>query len=133
MRVLAGAYTNKASGSSQETTQAVPTSKARLLLSPGIYWIGGSGLQIQSDGMVVSKALGDDVGNAPSGGVLIYNTVDPLPTTGCTGAGCYGPITINGGGGTPTLALSRSRPRSTRTWSYSSTARPRSEADLISI
>jgi hypothetical protein len=56
--------------------------------------------------MVISKDLGDDVGAVPSGGVLIYNTVDPLPTTGCTGAGCYGPISINGGGGsTPTLAL----------------------------
>jgi Flp pilus assembly protein TadG len=84
----------------------ISTSKARLLLSPGIYWIGGSGLQIQSDGIVVSKDLGDDVGLVPSGGVLIYNTVDPLPTTGCTGVGCYGPISINGGGGsTPTLSL----------------------------
>lgn len=84
----------------------ISTSKAILYLSPGIYWLGGSGLLIQSNGMVISKAAGDDAGTAPSGGVLIYNTVDPLPTTGCTGAGCYGPIKINGGGGgTPTLAL----------------------------
>jgi hypothetical protein len=83
----------------------IRTSKATLLLSPGIYWLGGGGLQIQSDGKVISKAIGDDTGVAPSGGVLLYNTVDPLPTTGCTGAGCYGPISINGGGGTPTLAL----------------------------
>jgi hypothetical protein len=84
----------------------ISTSKATVLLSPGIYWLGGSGLQIQSDGMVISKAIGDDTGTTPSGGVLLYNTVDPLPTTGCTSVGCYGPIKINGGGGgTPTLAL----------------------------
>ncbi len=84
----------------------IRTSKSTLYLSPGIYWLGGSGLHIQSDGKVVSKAAGDNTGLAPSGGVLLYNTVDPLPTTGCTGAGCYGPISINGGGGsTPTLAL----------------------------
>ncbi|HSO28334.1 MAG TPA: pilus assembly protein TadG-related protein [Candidatus Sulfomarinibacteraceae bacterium] len=83
----------------------ISTSKAILFLEPGVYWLGGSGLQIQSDGAVVSKAPGDNTGLAPSGGVLIYNTVDPLPSSGCTGAGCYGPISINGGGGTPTLAL----------------------------
>jgi Putative Flp pilus-assembly TadE/G-like len=84
----------------------ISTSKSILYLDPGIYWLGGSGLHIQSNGMVVSKAPGDNTGSAPSGGVLIYNTVDPLPISGCTGAGCYGPIKINGGGGgTPTLAL----------------------------
>jgi hypothetical protein len=84
----------------------IATSKATLLMSPGIYWIGGSGIQIQTNGALISKALGDDVGSSPSGGVLIYNTSDPVPASGCTGAGCYGPITINGGGGgTPTLAL----------------------------
>jgi hypothetical protein len=84
----------------------ISTSKSILYLDPGIYWLGGSGLLIQSNGMVVSKAPGDNTGDVPSGGVLIYNTVDPIPLTGCTGAGCYGPIQINGGGGgTPTLAL----------------------------
>ena len=84
----------------------ISTSKSILYLDPGIYWLGGSGLHIQSNGMVVSKAPGDNTGAVPSGGVLIYNTVDPLPVSGCTGAGCYGPIKINGGGGgTPTLAL----------------------------
>jgi hypothetical protein len=44
--------------------------------------------------------------------VLIYNTADPFPAvvaacaSGGGGAGCYGTIDINGGGGsTPTLAL----------------------------
>jgi hypothetical protein len=84
----------------------IATSKAILYLDPGIYWLGGSGLQIQSRGKVISKASGDNAGDSPSGGVLIFNTHDPVPTTGCTAAGCYGPITINGGGGdVPTLAL----------------------------
>jgi hypothetical protein len=84
----------------------ISTSKAIVYMDPGIYWIGGSGVHIQSTGALVSKAPGDDTGMDPSGGVLIYNSVDPEPVTGCTGAGCYGPISINGGGGsTPTLAL----------------------------
>jgi len=85
----------------------ISTSKAILYLSPGIYWIGGGGLQIQSGGAVISKDIGDNTGTAPSGGVLIYNSVDPLPASGCTGTGCNGPISINGGGSgpDPTLAL----------------------------
>ena len=85
----------------------IRTSKATLYLSPGIYWLGGGGLTIASGGAVISKALGDDTGMAPSGGVLIYNSIDPLPTTGCTGDGCYGGISIGGGGSgpDPTLAL----------------------------
>jgi hypothetical protein len=84
----------------------ISTSKATLYLDPGIYFIGGSGISIQNTGAVVSKAPGDNTGTTPSGGVLIFNTHDPEPVTGCTGAGCYGSITINGGGGdTPTLAL----------------------------
>ena len=84
----------------------ISTSKATLYLDPGLYWIGGGGLKIQSDGKVISKLSTDNSGDAPSGGILIYNSVDPVPSTGCVGAGCYGPISINGGGGsTPTLAL----------------------------
>jgi len=75
-------------------------------MSPGLYWIGGGGVTVKStggtDGILVSKALGDDTFTAtPSGGVLIYNTVDPVPTT-CisgTGPGCYGAITMNAGAG----------------------------------
>jgi Putative Flp pilus-assembly TadE/G-like len=84
----------------------ISTSKSILYLSPGIYFIGGSGIHIQNDGALVAKDLGDNSGMNPSGGVLIFNTHDPVPAAGCTAAGCYGPITINGGGsGTPTLAL----------------------------
>jgi hypothetical protein len=84
----------------------ISTSKATLYLDPGLYWIGGSGVQIQSDGKMISKDPGDNTGDTPSGGVLIFNGVDPYPTSGCAGAGCYGPITLNGGGGAePTLAL----------------------------
>jgi hypothetical protein len=84
----------------------IRTSNATLLLSPGIYWIGGGGLQVQSDGRIISRAIGDDgATSTPSGGVLIYNTADPLATivSGCvstpTGAGCYQPITLNGNTG----------------------------------
>jgi hypothetical protein len=83
----------------------ISTSKATLLLSPGIYWIGGGGIQIQTDGRIISKALGDDTGINASGGVLIYNTGDPSPAiasacaSGGTGAGCYAPIVLNGGAG----------------------------------
>ncbi len=84
----------------------ISTSKATLLMDPGVYWIGGSGIHVQSTGALISKAPGDNTGPTPSGGVLIYNTVDPVPAAGCAGAGCYGTISINGGGGsTPTLAL----------------------------
>jgi hypothetical protein len=84
----------------------ISTSKATLYLSPGIYWLGGGGLHIQSDGKVVSKDIGDNTCCTPSGGVLLYNGVDPVPSSGCTGAGCYQSIDLNGGGGsTPTLAL----------------------------
>ena len=84
----------------------ISTSKAILYMDPGIYWIGGGGVQVQSDGKLISKAPGDDTGDTASGGVLIYNGVDPVPAAGCSGAGCYGPITLNGGGGSePTLAL----------------------------
>ena len=57
----------------------ISTSKAILYLSPGIYWLGGGGLHIQTDGKVISKAVGDDTGIMPSGGVLIYNTLIPIP------------------------------------------------------
>jgi Flp pilus assembly protein TadG len=83
----------------------IRTSKATLYLSPGIYWLGGGGLSVQTDGRLISKAIGDDTGLTPSGGVLLYDTADPDPTvmTGCvsvpTGPGCFGAISLNGGPG----------------------------------
>lgn len=83
----------------------ITTTNAILYLSPGVYWIGGGGVEVKTDGMIITKALGDDTGFAPSGGVLIYNTGDPSPAiasacaSGGTGAGCYAPITLNGNPG----------------------------------
>ena len=52
-------------------------------MSPGIYWIGGGGITVKStggqNGMLISKDLGDNTGTTASGGVLIYNSVDPVP------------------------------------------------------
>jgi hypothetical protein len=81
----------------------IETTRAIVYMDPGIYWIGGSGVSVKStggaDGRLISKAVGDNSGLTPSGGVLIYDTVDPVPAAGCTGLGCYGPITLNGGAG----------------------------------
>jgi hypothetical protein len=78
----------------------IETTRGIVYMSPGIYWIGGGGVGVKStggaDGRLVSKAAGDNTGMAPSGGVLIYNSTNPLAT--------YGPITLNGGAGA-TLAL----------------------------
>ncbi len=86
----------------------IETTRGIVYMEPGIYWIGGGGVAVKStggaDGVLVSKAAGDNAGTNPTGGVLIYNSVDPVPTTGCLGAGCYGPIILNGGAGA-TLAL----------------------------
>ena len=79
-------------------------------MSPGVYWIGGGGIGIKSaggDGVLVSKALGENTVPAtqtPTGGVLIYNSVDSAACAAGKTAGCYGPITLNGGAGA-TLAL----------------------------
>jgi hypothetical protein len=84
----------------------ISVSNSVVLMSPGLYWIGGGGISVKStggvDGVLVSKALGDDTYTpTPSGGVLIYNTQDPNPAgcVGGTGAGCYAGITMNGGPG----------------------------------
>ena len=73
------------------------TTRGIVYMSPGIYWIGGGGVSIKStggaDGRLISKALGDNLGINPSGGVLIYNTWNPITLTG------YAPITLNGGAG----------------------------------
>jgi hypothetical protein len=90
----------------------IQVTRATVYMDPGIYWIGGGGIDIRSNGpsgvfgQLVSKAAGDDTGIVPSGGVLIYLTQDPVAST-CvsgTGPGCFGPIHLNGGDGS-TLAL----------------------------
>jgi hypothetical protein len=83
----------------------ISTSKATVYMDPVIYWIGGGGVDVQSSGgLLISKAAGDNSGTNPTGGVLIYDTIDPVPSTGCTGAGCFGGFTMNGSPGA-TLAL----------------------------
>jgi hypothetical protein len=83
----------------------IQNSKSTVYLSPGIYWIGGGGMHIQTNGVVISKDIGDNSGFTQSGGVLIYNTADPNAaiTAACVtspgGAGCYDDIVLNGGAG----------------------------------
>jgi Flp pilus assembly protein TadG len=80
----------------------IQVTRATVYMDPGIYWIGGGGIDIRSNGPagvygeLVSKDPGDNTGIAPSGGVLIYNS--KLPNSP------YGPIHLNGGDGS-TLAL----------------------------
>jgi hypothetical protein len=80
----------------------IAVTRATVYMEPGVYWIGGGGIDIRSNGpstvhgALVSKASGDNTGMTPSGGVLIYNST--LPTS------AYGPIHLNGGDGS-TLAL----------------------------
>lgn len=79
----------------------IEVTRATVYMAPGIYWIGGGGIEIRSTGgdhgALITKAVGDDTGTNPTGGVLIYNT------TFTDGSG-YGPIHLNGGDGS-TLAL----------------------------
>lgn len=86
----------------------ISTSKATVYMDPGIYWIGGGGVSIQSTGLLISKATGDNTCTTtpcnPTGGVLIYDSIDPVPAAGCTGAGCFQQIILNGSA-TATLAL----------------------------
>jgi hypothetical protein len=93
----------------------ITVQKGTVYMDPGIYWIGGGGVQVRGGGntpntaVLVSKANSDNSGFTPSGGVLIYNTQDPNPTIAAAcattpgGSGCYGPIMLNGGAST--LAL----------------------------
>jgi hypothetical protein len=89
----------------------IRTSKATLYLSPGIYWLGGGGLQVQTTGRLISKAVGDDSGLTASGGVLLFDTADPDPTIAAacvstpTGPGCFAGISLNGGPGAAVALL----------------------------
>jgi hypothetical protein len=77
----------------------IEVTRARVYMSPGIYYVGGGGIDIRSTGgnfgELVSKDLGDDTGLTPSGGVLIYLGASPAT---------FKPIHLNGGDGS-TLAL----------------------------
>ncbi|HLO36324.1 MAG TPA: pilus assembly protein TadG-related protein [Candidatus Deferrimicrobium sp.] len=81
----------------------IQVTRATVYMDPGLYYIGGGGIDIKSTGpagvygQLVSKAPGDNTGIIPSGGVLIYDTKDPV-------TGTIGPIHLNGGDGS-TLAL----------------------------
>jgi hypothetical protein len=81
----------------------IAVTRATVYMDPGIYWIGGGGIDIKSTGpstvhgQLISRAPGDNAaGTTPSGGVLIYNSTLP--------GAAYGPIHLNGGDGS-TLAL----------------------------
>jgi hypothetical protein len=78
----------------------IETTRSTVYMDPGIYWIGGGGVNVKSTGgglgQLVSKAPGDSSGITPSGGVLIYNSQLP--------GSAYGPVHLNAGDGS-TLAL----------------------------
>jgi hypothetical protein len=79
----------------------IAVTKSTVFMDPGLYWIGGGGIDIKSTGgekgQLISRASGDNAaGTTPSGGVLIYNS--KLPSS------AYGPIHLNGGDGS-TLSL----------------------------
>lgn len=63
-------------------------------LEPGIYYIAGGGIAAGGSGVVLeSVATGT---TTAGGGILIYNTSDPVPGAPCSGAACGGPITLDG-------------------------------------
>jgi putative Flp pilus-assembly TadE/G-like protein len=72
----------------------IEVTRSTVYMDPGIYWIGGGGINIKSTGgnhgELISKAPGDETGITPSGGVLIYNSVS---------SAAYGPIHLNAGDG----------------------------------
>jgi hypothetical protein len=60
---------------------------AKAYLLPGIYWIGGGGVDIGGGGSIVSIAVPGDANVNPSlatwgGGVLFYNSKLPLRSAG---------------------------------------------------
>lgn len=68
-------------------------------LEPGIYWLAGTGFQMNGSGAAVMSV--DSGGTAFGGGVLLYNTETPAFATQCAAnpaynAGCFGPIKLNG-------------------------------------
>jgi hypothetical protein len=81
----------------------IEVTRAIVYMDPGIYYIGGGGVAVKvtgsgNVGALVSKAPGDNTGTLATGGVLIYNTWNPITKSG------YMPITLNANAGA-TLAL----------------------------
>ena len=102
------------SGGNRVVTVTAPKALAKYIARKGSIAVNGVSLTVNEvDGSAFSVNLiphtlkATNLGDLREGGVLIYNSTDPLPASGCAGAGCYGPISINGGGsGTPpTLAI----------------------------
>jgi hypothetical protein len=70
-------------------------------LEPGIYYIAGGGVSIGGNGAVVQSV---DAGTtAIGGGIMIYNTSDPVPGSPCSGVACGGPINLDGSSAVVTL------------------------------
>jgi hypothetical protein len=94
-------------------------------MSPGIYWIGGGGVSVKTvggesagDGVLVAKDIGDNtVTPIASGGVLIYNTADPVASTCVAGRA---PAAMARSRSTaapvPPCRSGRCNPASTRAW-----------------
>lgn len=71
-------------------------------LEPGIYYLAGGGLSAGGNGVTVASV---ETGTTTvGGGVLIYNTSDPVPGTPCSDVACGAGITLDGGGAAITLA-----------------------------
>jgi hypothetical protein len=72
-----------------------------VLMEPGIYYIAGGGIRINGSGVNVYTV---DAGTStPGGGVLIYNTEDPVYHDQCLagtapGQACIGALSIGGSG-----------------------------------
>ena len=88
----------------------ISTSKATLYLDPGIYFIGGRDPHPEHR-CHGQQGSGDNTGMTLSGGVLIFNTTIPSRRRAAQAPGCYGPITINGGGGDTLTRASPDRER----------------------
>ncbi len=83
-------------------------------LEPGIYYIAGGGFSAGGTGVTVETVGSGTIGATsppPGGGILIYNTQDiPTGSTTCSGAGCIGPIVLNGSSAQITLLPDQTSP-----------------------
>jgi hypothetical protein len=77
-------------------------SDGTLYLEPGIYWIGGGGIQ-QNGGTIIAVDTGGTTAATADGGVLIYNSEDSAFHSQCAAnptynAGCFGGLSFAGTG-----------------------------------